>query len=231
MSAARLLHLLLLLETRERVTARELASALEVSVRTVHRDIEALSGAGVPVYAERGAGGGFRLLAGRRFEVNGIIPQEAAALPFAGLEAVARELGVGDHAAAAWLKVESALPPEVRAQVQETAREVHIDLGLRAAETVSTQLLRGLRDAVRRRRVIAVRQRVGGSEVRTIAALEPLGLVRGADGWQLVARGPEGFLALRVASIELARATGADFERDQRFDLARWWERSRATIA
>jgi predicted DNA-binding transcriptional regulator YafY len=139
---------------------------------------------------------------------------------------VASELGIGDHAAAAWLKVESAVPLELRSRLHETARDVHVDFGLPDVEVVSTQLLRGLRDAVRRRRVIAVRLRDADGP-RTVATLEPLGLVRSADGWHLVTRGPDGITALRAASIELARATGGQFERDERFDLGRWWERWR----
>lgn len=222
MSAARLVHLLLLLETHERLSARALAAALEVSVRTVHRDIEALSGAGVAVYAERGAAGGFRLLDGRRFQLNTLTADEAAALPYAGLPAVAAELGVGRAAAAARAKLASALPVELYARMQESAAEVYMDLDRGAGAAVSVQLLRGLHDAVRRRRVIAVRTREGDGAQRVVE-LAPLGLVRSADGWHLVARADGEVVSIEVATIALARATGEWYGPDPRFDLGRWW--------
>ncbi len=222
MRAARLLNTLLMLETRERVTARELAAAFEVSVRTVHRDVEALSSAGVPVYAERGASGGFRLADGRRFLMSGLVEEEAAAMPLAGMPAVAAELGLGEAAWGASLKLLAGLPEPFRARASELTRDVHVDLGSPSPGAAPVQLMRGLLDAVRRRRMISIR-RSATDGTRSVVEVAPLGLVRDGPSWVLVARRARSVIVIDIASIELARATGATFERPTGFDLRRWW--------
>ena len=222
MRAARLLNTLLMLEARERVTARELAAAFEVSVRTVHRDIEALSSAGVPVYAERGSSGGFRLAAGRRLMVSDLVEDEAAALPLGGMPGVAAELGMGEAAWGASLKLLAALPAHLRARASETAGHVHVDLGTPPAGSASVQLLRGLHDAIRRSRVVSVRTSAADGK-RSVVEVAPLGLVRDRSAWVLVVRRGRSVMAMAVAEIELARATGETFNRPASFDLHRWW--------
>jgi predicted DNA-binding transcriptional regulator YafY len=114
--ASRLVNLLLLLQTRGGLTASELARELEVSIRTIHRDVEELSAAGVPIYAERGPFGGIRLVDGYRTRLTGMTPEEAEALFLAGLPGPAAQLGLGTVVAAAQVYVIDALPGELRSR-------------------------------------------------------------------------------------------------------------------
>src|SRR5689334_17551198 len=116
MRASRLVSLLLLLQNRGRMTAEELAEELEVSVRTIYRDVEALMAAGIPLYGAAGHEGGYRLVEGYRTRLTGLTGPEAEALFLTGLPAAAAELGLGAELAASQLKLSAALPAEHRAR-------------------------------------------------------------------------------------------------------------------
>jgi len=138
MRATRLVSLLLLLQTRGQLTAAEIAGTLEVSVRTVHRVVESLAAAGVPVEAVRGPAGGYRLAGGYRTRLTGLTADEAEALFAAGIPGPAAELGLGGELAAARLKVLAALPQELQERASRSSRLFHLDTRgwFRAEDTV-----------------------------------------------------------------------------------------------
>ena len=127
MLASRLLSILMLLQTRGVVSATALARAFEVSVRTIHRDIDQLGAAGIPVYAERGRSGGFRLMDGYQTKLTGLTAPEAEALFLAGLPGPAAQLGLSDLLSAARLKLLAALPANVQPDAERIAARFHLD--------------------------------------------------------------------------------------------------------
>lgn len=127
MLASRLLSILMLLQTRGRMSATELAAKFEVSVRTIHRDIDQLSAAGVPVYADRGCKGGFQLRDGYRTKLTGLTQSEAEALFLAGVPGPAAQLGLADVLSAARLKLTAALPANMQPNVERVASRFHLD--------------------------------------------------------------------------------------------------------
>jgi predicted DNA-binding transcriptional regulator YafY len=220
--ASRLLSILLLLQTRGRLSARELADELEVSVRTVYRDVEALSAAGVPVYADRGASGGYQLLDGYRTKLTGLTADEAEALFLAGLPSHAAQLGLGTVLAAAQLKLKAALPPELRDRAERLQERFHLDAPGWFREPVSPVHLETVANAVWHQRALRIGyERWDASEVeRTI---EPLGLVLKGTNWYVVARGRSQVNAYRVDRIHAVEVLDDTFERPSGFDLAAYW--------
>ncbi|MEV5978274.1 WYL domain-containing protein [Streptomyces sp. NPDC052114] len=185
MRADRLLALLLLLQNRGRMTAPELAEELEVSVRTVYRDAEALAASGVPVYAERGPAGGFRLLDGYRTRLTGLTDDEADSLALAGMPGAAADLGLGAELATAQLKLAAALPAGLGERSRRIQDRFHLDAAAWFRTADPAPLLAVVADAVWRQRVLSAHYRRWGGDVRR--ALHPLGLVLKAGNWYLVA--------------------------------------------
>lgn len=222
MRADRLLALLLLLQNRGRMTAPELAEELEVSVRTVYRDAEALAAAGVPVYAERGPAGGFRLMDGYRTRLTGLTDDEADSLALAGMPAAAADLGLGAELVTAQLKLGAALPAGLGERSRRIQERFHLDAEgwFRAADTAP--LLSVVADAVWRQRVLRAHYRRWGGEVRR--ALHPLGLVLKAGNWYLVASAEGAVRTYRVSRFLEVTATDEPSARPAGFDLAAYWE-------
>ncbi|MGN6516634.1 MAG: helix-turn-helix transcriptional regulator [Rhizomicrobium sp.] len=127
MLASRLLSILMLLQARGRMSAAALAQEFEVSVRTIHRDIDQLSAAGIPVYAERGRSGGFALMDGYRTKLTGLTQPEAESLFLAGLPGPAAQLGLSDVLHAARLKLMAALPANMQPNAERIASRFHLD--------------------------------------------------------------------------------------------------------
>jgi predicted DNA-binding transcriptional regulator YafY len=224
MRAARLIKMVLLLQSRPSMTAAELARELEVSERTVTRDAQALSEAGVPVYADRGRAGGYRLVGGYRTRLTGLARGEAEALFLSGVPSALREMGLEDAASAARLKVSAALLPSLRDASRTAAQRFHLDAPnwFRAPET--PDLLPAVADAVWDDRRMGTRYRRGEGEVER--ELEPYGLVLKAGVWYLCARvaGRGSFRVYRIDRFAAVEVHEERFERDEKFDLPGFWE-------
>lgn len=232
MRAARLIKMVLLLQSRPAMTAAELARELEVSERTVTRDAQALSEAGVPVYADRGRAGGYRLVGGYRTRLTGLDRGEAEALFLSGVPGALREMGLQDAASAARLKVSAALLPSLRDASRTAAQRFHLDAPDWFREPRTPELLPAVAEAVWDDRRITARYRRGEEEVAR--ELEPYGLVLKAGGWYLCARvvGPGSFRVYRVDRFSAVDAgAGKRFERDGDFDLPAFWEERAAQFA
>ncbi|MCU1657050.1 MAG: transcriptional regulator [Pseudonocardiales bacterium] len=225
MRASRLLSILLTLTVRGRVSATELAAEHEVSLRTIYRDVDALSAAGVPVYATRGRNGGFQLLDGYRTRLTGMTADEADSLFLAGLPSAAADLGLGSVLAATQLKLLAALPPELRERAARIRDRFHLDAPGWLREADAPPYLATVADAVWTERRVEVRyERANRAIVERV--LEPIGLVLKAGTWYLVAsvrsdgRGPRTY---RVSRILSAAVLAEPFERPVDFDLEAHW--------
>ena len=214
MRADRLLSLALLLQVRGAATARALAAELGVSVRTVYRDLEALSAAGVPVVTEAGPGGGCRLLDGYRFPLRGLRPDEAEALLILGVPAVLRELGLEGALTAAHRQI------RVTAGLTAAAL-VHLDMPRWFGGQEAVPCLRDLAQALRLGRKLAVRYPPADREPRVVG---PLGLVNKAGTWYLVAEAGD-VRVFRAGRVSAARVLPEPFGRPAGFELAAFWAR------
>ncbi|MFF1453356.1 helix-turn-helix transcriptional regulator [Streptomyces sp. NPDC058274] len=224
MKSDRLLSILLLLQTRGRVPAHELATRLEVSVRTIYRDIEALSASGVPVYAERGRHGGIELLAGFRTDVTGLTADESRALFILAAQGVHAALGLDAALGSALRKVMAALPAPHRPAAEATSRRVLVDATRWKGGPQRVVDLEVLQDAVFADRRLRLRYRHSGAAGPSTYTVDPYGLVSKAGVWYLVAdrRGtPQLFRADRVRS---ATPLADPVRRRPGVELADAWE-------
>jgi predicted DNA-binding transcriptional regulator YafY len=226
MRASRLMSILLLLQSRGRLTADELAAHFEVSVRTIYRDIDQLSAAEVPVYADRGPGGGFQLLDGYRTKLTGLSPAEAETLFMAGLPGPAAELGLADALATAQLKLTAALPESTRANARRVATRFHLDPVDWFRSAASARLLPAIAAAVWGETCIDVQYKRAGIDKTVSRRLQPLGLVLKAGTWYVVAQVGESVRTYRVSNILELASTTERFARPQDFDLVRFWTAS-----
>src|SRR4249920_169934 len=226
MRADRLLSLALLLQARGAATARALADELGVSVRTVYRDLTALSAAGVPVVTEAGPGGGCRLMDGYRFPLRGLRPEEAEALLILGVPAVLRELGLAGALTAAHRQI------QVTAGVGSGAL-VHLDMPRWFGGQEEVPCLRDLARALRLSRKLAIRYPPPDREPRVVG---PLGLVNKAGTWYLVAHcvadsgagagaGAGDIRVFRAGRVSAARVLAEPAGRPDGFELAAFWAR------
>lgn len=236
MRADRLLSLLLLLQNRGRMSAPELAAELEVSVRTVYRDVDALGACGIPVHVDRGPAGGFRLLDGYRTRLTGLTDAQAGSLFLAGAPGPARELGLGADLAAAQLKLQAALPAQLAGRARRIQQRFHLDAPAWFRDADAVPHLAQIAQAVWDQRVLRAGYRRWSGAVHR--ELWPLGLVLKAGVWYLVARagGAAGAGAAAdderaVRTYRVGRFLDVDtlaevFERPDGFELAAYWQES-----
>ena len=241
MRADRLISLVLLLQARGRMTALALAGELEVSVRTIYRDLEALSAAGVPVLAESGPGGGCQIVDGYRFPLRGLRPDEAEALLILGVPSVIRDLGLESAVTAAHrqIRVTAGLDPPR----EPGGGLVHLDMPRWFGSEEDVPHLRTLAQALRRQRCLELEYRrgnggagagpgragaggTGAGGAGPVRVVRPLGLVNKAGTWYLVAAATGGAgkaAVFRAGRITWARVRAEGFERPAGFELATFW--------
>jgi predicted DNA-binding transcriptional regulator YafY len=223
MRASRLVSLLLLLQARGQMTASQLAEALEVSVRTIYRDVESLSAAGVPLYGDAGPAGGYRLLGSYQTRLTGLTPGEAEALFLTGLPSAAAELGLGAVVATAQLKLQAALPRELRDRAARIRQRFHVDPPGWYYDEGPSPHLTAIADAVWRQRRIEVIYRRWAAPTDVSRTLDPHGLVLKAGKWYLVARSEGQLLTYRASQVLSLTTLDEHFERVPGFDLAAYW--------
>jgi predicted DNA-binding transcriptional regulator YafY len=229
MRSSRLVALLLHLQREGRATAGQLATLLEVSERTIYRDISALQAAGVPLWTETGPHGGVRLVEGWRTDLDGLTADEAGSLFLSGAPGAASDLGLGTVLVAAQTKVLSTLPPELRARADRVRERFLLDAPDWFHRAPQAEHLATVADAVWSGSRLDVRYRRSDREVRR--RLDPLGLVCKAGAWYLVAGTASG----EVRTYRVDRITGAT-ARDERavrpdgFDLGTFWASSSAAF-
>lgn len=225
MRAQRLLSILMQLQVNRRMTARELARKLEVSQRTILRDMDALSSAGVPVVADRGAGGGWSLLEEYETKLTGLSPEEIQSLFASRMPRLMADLGMTQAADAAWTKLEAALPRSARGRADFVRQRVLIDArGWRNPEESAASLPVLLEALWRGRQVRFVYQSVFREAGERI--VDPLGLVARGSTWYLIANRDAESRTYRVSRIRTPGILQGAARRPENFDLAAYWERS-----
>jgi predicted DNA-binding transcriptional regulator YafY len=222
MQASRLLAILLRLQTEGRVSAMALAQGFEVSVRTIYRDIDALSAAGVPVYARAGRSGGFELRDGYRTRLTGLDRPEAQSLLLAGVPFAATQLGLGPALATMRMKLLAALPEAAQRDAQRVASRFHLDPVAWYQGPDEPHLLPELAAAVWAQKALRLRYDSwkGVIDRRVVA----LGLVLKAGLWYLVAAAQGQARTYRVGSILAAEVDPGAVPVPARFDLQRYWK-------
>jgi len=226
MRADRLLSIMLLLQIYQRLTARELARRLEVSERTIHRDMEALSTAGVPVVAERGTGGGWALVEGYRTNLTGLNGEEIQALFANAPSRLLADLNLERASDTAHIKLLAALPAESRRGAEYARQRIHVDVAGWGSAEESTPHLGTIQEAVWQGRKLHLTYGRGCDDSTFERLVDPLGLVAKGSVWYLVAAVGGDVRSYRASRVRGARLADEGCERPEGFDLAEFWGRS-----
>ena len=223
MRADRLLSLLLLLQAKGRTTAQELAERLEVSERTIYRDLDALSMAGIPVFAERGPGGGCTLAEDYRTNLTGLSETEVRTLFMSGARGPLADLGLGKSMEDALLKLLASLPSHHRRDAEIARQRIHLDAaGWNRTEEL-VPYLSVIQEALWQERRLHLQYRRGATNELVTGLVEPYGLVAKASIWYLVAQSEANLRAFRVSRIHGATLSNETFSYPSNFDLANYW--------
>ncbi|NAW66601.1 WYL domain-containing protein [Photobacterium halotolerans] len=224
MRASRLLTILMILQSRDLVSAAELARDCQVSVRSIYRDIDSLSALGIPVYSEQGVNGGYRLLEGYRTQLNGFSKQEIETLFMLGLSGPMQELGLAPAMSEARLKLLAAIPVSLRTHAERFQSSFLLDTPSWFTEKETVGDLPQLFNAIWQKNQIKFDyQSWRGSSQRVV---NPLGMVLKAGTWYLVAQSEGQFKTYRVARIQDLKILNHSFESPMPFDLSAYWQQS-----
>ncbi len=228
MRADRLISIVLLLQLHKRMTAYELSQRLEVSERTIHRDMEALSMSGVPVFAERGTGGGWSLQEAYRANLTGLNEQEIQSLFLARPTHLLTDLGLHQASEAALLKLLVALPTLSRPNAEFARQRIHIDgAGWHQNKRESVPCLPIIQDALwQERKLLFSYHRSDLFETAVERICDPLGLVAKRQTWYMVALIEGNIRTYRVSRMQQAQIIDQSVARPADFDLATYWEQS-----
>lgn len=222
MRASRLLSMMITLQVRGRVTAQALADEFEVSVRTIYRDIDELSAAGVPVFADRGPGGGFQLLDGYRTRLTGLTPTEAETMLLAGLPGPAAAMGLAEPLAAARLKLLAALPSGAVDSASRIGDRFHLDAVDWYRHAPPPAHLPAIAQAVWQDRRLSIDyESWSGTTTRRV---DPLGLVMKAGSWYMVARTKGSLRTFKISNVLQLHVMDETFDPPVGFDLAKHWQ-------
>jgi predicted DNA-binding transcriptional regulator YafY len=223
MRADRLLSLLMLLQTRGRMTAVSLANELEVSERTIYRDINALSASGVPIYGEPGREGGYSLLDSYRTSLTGLNEGEVRALFMMQIPDALAQLGVGQELKAAMLKLTAALPATHRADEEKVRQRFYLDSTPWESGETAVPHLSIIHQAVWQAQKLSIVYRLPFHGIELRHVVEPYGLVAKTSVWHLVYF-RDGFRVQRAADLLTAQIVDEPFQRQPDFDLASFWQ-------
>jgi predicted DNA-binding transcriptional regulator YafY len=228
MRADRLVSILMLLQSRGQITAQELAEALEVSVRTIYRDMEALSTAGIPVYTERGPSGGCRLVENYRTELTGLTQEEASALLVLMAPGPLDGLPVGQKLKSTLRKLYAALPSYPNNQGQSSAR-IYLDWTWWGQPQNQSPKVEDLYQAViQNRRVKIAYYLWNGLHIEQ--SVEPLGLVTRGGMWHLVCQANSKIRSHKLSQLEKIEILNEIFDYPEDFDLQTYWRNTISSI-
>lgn len=226
MRADRLLQIMILLQNRGKMTAKELAQMFEVSERTILRDMDALSAAGVPVFSERGADGGWRLLDTFKNKLSGLAVDDLKTLLFLPSSSLLKDLGIESEGSATKEKILASVPQHLQRETKSLADKIHIDTNSWRGTREQASALHLIQKALLEEKKIHIHYKKPNGE-KAWRLVEPLGLVAQSNKWYLVALHEGEFRHYRVSRIEDIKIEVEKVLAPEGFNLANYWSQSK----